>query len=242
MRALRSGQVISVASLSELAGVSPVTVRRDLVELEAAGLLRRTHGGAVRTMQRGNPLPFELRHREGLDEKTRLAAGVSALVADYESVIVDNGTTCYAVALQLAGRPITALALSLHAATALAAVPGCEVIVPGGTVETDSLACTGTQVLEAIRAMRVDTTILGACSASPLAGLTSTSLEDARIKRAAIDSAARRILAVSADKLTRSSSFKFGEPAELTHLVTTADAPEDVLSLYRDEAVEVVTV
>lgn len=242
MRALRSGQVISVASLSELAGVSPVTVRRDLAELEAAGLLRRTHGGAVRTMQRGNPLPFEVRHREGLDEKSRLAAGVSALIADGESVIVDNGTTCYAVALQLAGRPITALALSLHAATALAAVPGCEVIVPGGTVETDSLACTGTQVLEAIRAMRVDTTILGACSASPLAGLTSTSLEDSRIKRAAIDSAARRILAVSADKLTRSSSFKFGDPAELTHLVTTTDAPEDVLCLYRDEAVDVITV
>jgi DeoR/GlpR family transcriptional regulator of sugar metabolism len=242
MRALRSGRVISVAGLAELSGVSPITIRRDLAELEAAGLLRRTHGGAVRTMQRGNPLPFEVRHREGLDEKTRLAAGVSALVADYESVIVDNGTTCYAVALQLAGRPITALALSLHAATALAAVPGCEVIIPGGTVETDSLACTGTQVLEAIRAMRVDTTILGACSASPLAGLTSTSLEDARIKRAAIDSATRRILAVSADKLTRSSSFKFGDPAELSHLVTTTEAPEDVLSLYRDEAVEVITV
>lgn len=157
-------------------------------------------------------------------------------------MILDNGTTCYAVALQLAGRPITALALSLHAAAALAAVPGCEVVVPGCTVETDSLACSGTQVLEAIRSMRVDVTILGACSASPLASLTSTSLEDARIKRAAIDSSARRILAVTADKLTRSSSFRFGDPVELTHLVTTADAPEDVLSLYRDEAVDVVTV
>lgn len=81
MRALGSGQVLSVGSLSELTGVSPITVRRDLAELEAAGLLRRTHGGAVRTMRRGNPLPFEVRHREGLDEKTRLAAGVSALIA-----------------------------------------------------------------------------------------------------------------------------------------------------------------
>lgn len=242
MRALQSGQVISVGGLSELTGVSSITVRRDLAELEAAGLLRRTHGGAVRTMQRGNPLPFEIRHREGHDEKTRLALGVAALVADDESIIVDNGTTCYAVALQLAGRPLTALALSLHAATALAAVPGCEVIVPGGAVETDSLACVGTQVLEAVRAMRVDTTILGACSASPLAGLTSTSHEDARIKRAAINAATRRILAVNADKLTRSSSFKFADPGELTHLVTTTDAPEAVLSLYRDDAVEVITV
>ena len=242
MRALRTGQEISVANLSEVTGVSSVTTRRDLADLEAAGLLRRTHGGAVRTMQRGNPQPFAARHRDELDEKTRLAGAAAQLVADDESVIVDNGTTCYAVALRLAGRPLTTLALSLHAAAALAAVPGCEVVVPGGTVQTDSLACTGTQVLETIRSMHVDVTILGACSASPLTGLTSTSLEDARIKRAAIDAASRRVLVVSAEKLTRTSSFTFGGPHDLTHLVTTRNAPEELLSRYRDDAVEVLTV
>lgn len=242
MRALRSGQEISVANLAQLGGVAAVTIRRDLAELEAAGLLRRTHGGAVRTMQRGNPLPFEDRHREALDQKTRLAAAVAALVNDYESVIIDNGTTCYTVALRLAGRPITALALSLHVAGALAAVPGCEVVIPGGTVETDSLACQGTQVLDTIRSMRVDVAILGACSASPVAGLTSTSLEDARIKRAIIDSATRTILVATADKLIRSSSFKFADPQELTHLVTTSDAPADALAVYRADDVDVTAV
>ncbi|SDU86553.1 DNA-binding transcriptional regulator of sugar metabolism, DeoR/GlpR family [Microlunatus sagamiharensis] len=175
MRAPRGGQEISVASLSEVTGVSSITIRR------ASPTWRRP------------------------------ACSAAQLVADDESVIVDNGTTRYAVALRLAGRPLTTLALSLHAAAALAAVPGCEVVVPGGTVETDSLACTGTQVLETIRSMHVDVTVLGACLASPLTGLTSTSLKDARVKRAAIDAATRRrVLVVSADKLTRTSSFRLG--------------------------------
>ncbi len=242
IRALRSGQELSATNLAELTGVSAITIRRDLAELETAGLVRRTHGGAVRTMQRGNPLPFDARHREALDAKTRLAGAVSGLIADDESVIIDNGTTCYAVALRLAGRPLTALALSLHAASALASVPGCEVIIPGGPVETDSLACRGTQVLDTLRAMRVDVAVLGACSASPVAGLTSTSLEDARIKRASIDAATRRILVATADKLTRSSSFVFGDAAELTQLVTTADASDDVLDAYRAASVDVIAV
>src|SRR6185369_10645980 len=52
----------------------------------------------------------------------RVAA--AALISDYDSLIIDNGTTCHAVAQELAGRPVTALCLSLHAAAALAAVPG----------------------------------------------------------------------------------------------------------------------
>ena len=79
-----------MASLSEITGASAVTIRRDLTELEALGLLRRTHGGAVRTLQRGNPQPFSARHREELDDKTRLADAVAQLIAEDESVIVDK--------------------------------------------------------------------------------------------------------------------------------------------------------
>ncbi len=41
---------------------------------------------------------------------------------------------------------------------------------------------------------------------------------------------------------TRTSTFRFGRPENLTHLVITADAPLELLTLFRDDGVEVITV
>jgi DeoR/GlpR family transcriptional regulator of sugar metabolism len=242
IQSLRAGGRMRVDQLAELTGVSTVTIRRDLVDLEAHGALRRVPGGASRTVKGGECVPFGLRLTEDRDLKAKLAEVVSTLIADEESVIIDNGTTCHAVAQELAGRSITALCLSLHAAVALASTPGARVIVPGGPVEPDTLALMGSQAVDAVRDMRADALVLGACSASGVRGLTSILYEDALIKRAAIESSTRRILVTIADKLNRTSNFRFGTPADLTHLVITADASDEVLSLFRDDGVEVITV
>lgn len=242
IQALRTSGRLRVEQLVELTGVSGVTIRRDLAELEAHQALRRIPGGAARTVKDGENVPFVLRMAEDRDAKTRLAAAAAELITDYESVIIDNGTTCHAVAQELAGRPITALCLSIHAAVALGSAPGARVIIPGGPVEPDTLSMMGSQALDAIRNMRADALVLGTCSASVTRGLTSTLYEDALIKQAGIQSSTRRILVTVADKLNRSSNFRFGAPADLTHLVITADAPPDVLTLFHDEGVEVILV
>lgn len=240
VQSLRTGGRMSVDQLAELTGASGVTIRRDLVDLEAHDALRRVRGGAVRTVKRSEVLPFRLRIAEDLELKNRLAVATAELINDYESVIIDNGTTCHAVATELAGRPVTALCLSLHAAVAIGATPGARVIVPGGPVEPDTLALMGSEAVDAVRSMRADVLVLGTCSASASRGLTSTLYEDALIKRTALESSSRRILVTIADKLNRTSNFRFGVPADLTHLVITDDAPAELLSIFRDDGVEVI--
>ena len=242
IQSLRTSGRLRVEQLAELTGASAVTIRRDLADLAAHGALRRVPGGAARTVKHGENVPYSLRLAEDRDLKAKLAAAVAPLIADYESVIIDNGTTCHAVAQELAGRPITALCLSLHAAVALGAAPGATVIIPGGPVEADTLALLGSQALDAVRNMRADALVLGTCSASAARGLTSTLYEDALIKQASIASASRRILVTVADKLNRASNFRFGALSDLTHLVITADAPPDLLALFAGEGVEVICV
>lgn len=233
---------LRVEALAELAGVSAVTIRRDLVDLEARGAIRRTAGGAARTMKEGEPVPFGVRFAEDRERKMSLATAAAELVEDYESVIIDNGTTAYAVALELAGRPITALALSLHAAVALGGRPGARVIVPGGAVESDTLALTGIEAIDTVRGMRADVLILGTCATAPDGSLTSAFYEDSLIKRACIQSASRRVLVTTADKVDRAANFRFGSAGEITQLVTTRDAHPDLLAMFRAEGTEVVLV
>ena len=233
---------LSVDALCRLTGASPVTVRRDLAELEAHGSLSRTHGGATRPRKRGAPMPFATRLDADLDRKRLLAQAVAELIADEESVILDNGTTCFAVAEALVGRRLTVLSLSLHAAAALASRPGVDVVVPGGPVEADSLAMVGAAAIRAVEDVRADVAVLGACSVSAQHGLTSTTYDDAAVKRACLASASRRILVAAPEKLTRTSTFRCGDVADLADLVTTADAPRAELMECRAAGVEVVLV
>jgi len=242
VQSLQTSGQLTVDQLTQLFGVSAITIRRDLVELETHGALRRVRGGASRLVKRGQQLSYRLLADEDRERKTYLAAAAAALVGDYETVIIDNGTTCLAVAHELAGRPITAMPLSLHAAVVLGSTPGPRVVVPGGPVEPDSLALLSTTAVDAVRAIRADVVVLGACAVSAARGLTSDLYEDAVVKRAAIGSSDRRILVTVADKLTATSSFRFAEPADLTHLVTTDDAPTDLLALFTDHGVEVTLV
>lgn len=239
IRAVESGATVSVEALSELTGAFAVTVRRDLAQLDAQDAVRRVRGGVTRAHARGAPMPFAVRLDEDRDRKAALAAAASSLVEDGSSLVLDNGTTCYAVATHLAGRPVTALALSLHAAAVMATLPGASVVVPGGPVENDTLAFTGHPAVRALEDTHVDVSIIDTCSARPGFGLTSTTYEDAQVKRACLAAGARRVLVITPDKLSRTSTFRFGEIADLTDLVTTTDADGAALAQVRAEGVSV---
>lgn len=227
----------TVDALADLTGASPVTIRRDLADLEGHGLVRRIHGGAVQTGKRGEPMPHALRVTEDREHKQALAAAVSALIEPNQTVVLDNGTTMIEVAHTLAGRPLTALCLSLHAAVALGSSRETQLIVPGGAVACDTLSSATPAAIAALQDLRADIALLGACAASPAHGLTTTTWDDAQIKRAAVVCSARRILVVTGTKLQRTSSFRFADADDLDDLVTTDDVPDALLQAFRDRGV-----
>lgn len=233
LAALSPTTPLSVAALARLTGVSEVTIRRDLTDLARDGFVIRLHGGALRAPRRGASQPIALRRAEDIDIKRHLARATAALIEDGDSVIIDNGTTCQLVAEALAGREIRVLALSLGAAAALASVPGAQVTIPGGAVETDTLSMLTTSAVDAVRAFRADIGILGACAASSESGLTCTETYDATLKAAIIASSANRFMPATPRKLTRSSTYRFGEVADLDVLLTTDGLEADVLEGLR---------
>lgn len=225
----------SVGDLVQLTGASPITIRRDLADLEGQGQLRRVHGGAVATGTRGQPMPYTLRSSEDPEQKASLGEHVAGLIPDDTSVIIDNGTTNDAVARALAGRPLTVLCMSLHAALPLAMAPNAagHVIVPGGLLTPQSLSSSTSSAIDAVRDMRADIAVIGACAVSEAHGLTASTWDDAQVKRAIVASASRRILVSTGRKLARTSSFRFAAIDDIDDLVTTDDAPTALLDHFR---------
>ncbi|MFH9354850.1 DeoR/GlpR family DNA-binding transcription regulator [Kitasatospora sp. NPDC017646] len=230
-QAVRDAGSATVPDLAELTGASEMTIRRDLDTLAAQGVLERFRGGARTLLLRGEEPPFALRAREAVDAKRRIAAEISALIADGETVVLDSGTTCLEVARLLRERPVTVMPLSLQAIHVFGDTPGpATLIVPGGQPRTAEGALTGPLTLASLAALRFDTAVIGCCGLSAADGLTAYDLDDATVKKAAMAAARRTLVAADAGKLGR-TAFAHVSPAALLHtLVTDTTAPADELA------------
>ena len=205
-----------------------MTIRRDLDVLAAQGVLERVRGGARTLLLRGEEPPFALRAHEAVDAKRRIAAEVSALIADGETVVLDSGTTCLEIARLLHRRPVTVMPLSLQAIHVLSETPSAAtLLVPGGRPRAAEGALTGPLTLASLAALRFDTAIIGCCGLSAAEGLTAYDLDDAAVKKASITSARRTILATDGSKLGRTAHAYVGPSTLLHTLVTDSAAPAD---------------
>lgn len=220
INAVRNPAGVRVADLAAATGASPMTIRRDLAELERQGVLRRTHGGAVSLPSRGSRLPFSVRLSSHSADKQEIAAQVAGLVPDGASVIIDAGTTCTAVGRALAGRDITVLALSVHVAAALGECPGVRIITPGGQLDREDLAWIGHRAVRDVQDFRADIAIVGVCAWDEAGGVTATALHDAEIKAAALGSASRVVAVATADKFGNSATFSVCLSEAIDTLVT----------------------
>jgi len=90
---LSQHKVASSSDLSMLLGVSEATVRRDLEWLENAGILSRTHGGAILTQQLQVEPAYAKRTQHQVNEKRAIGRLAASLIQDGDIVFTNSGTT-----------------------------------------------------------------------------------------------------------------------------------------------------
>jgi len=138
LKLLRERSIISVTELVELVGASDATIRRDINALAEAGQLRRVRGGAEAVRPRHEAhlvgTPFQLSREVAVREKRAIARAAAALIEDGDSIIINGGTTTYALVEFLTGRELDILTNSIPIVTQLLATSRNRVSIPGGTI------------------------------------------------------------------------------------------------------------
>jgi DeoR/GlpR family transcriptional regulator of sugar metabolism len=212
----RDGQVIA-KTLSERYGVSEDTIRRDLREMAAEGLLQRVHGGALPA----SPAVGGLSVREQLSSpaKGRIAHAAAQLVAPGQTIIIDGGTTS-----------IELVTHSPNVAVALAEHHDIDVILIGGRLFRHSMVTVGTAALEALGHIRADIFFMGVTGVHLRAGLSTGDLEEAYMKRALSAQAAETVVLASAEKINTASRCKIGEIGLANTIVAERGAPADFVA------------
>jgi DeoR/GlpR family transcriptional regulator of sugar metabolism len=234
----RDGKVLA-SELSRTLHVSEDTVRRDLRELAAAGMLQRVHGGALPR----SPVTASFTERQQQPSRAKAAIAFAAirLIRQDQVIIFDGGTTPLEVAHQLPrDLRATVITHSPPVAMALAEHPDIEVIVIGGRLDRHQQVAFGAATVEAFRNIRADLFFMGVGGLHPDIGISTFSLEESYVKRAIIASAAEVVALTSAEKLGTAAPYIAGSLSDLTHLVTERSVPDEVLAPYRAQGITII--
>jgi DeoR/GlpR family transcriptional regulator of sugar metabolism len=221
LRAVRSGMT-HVGALASEFGVSEMTVRRDLRDLEREGKLTRVHGGAVGVAAER---PFAEIVIERFAQKDAIGALAASMVEDGQTLMLDVGTTTLQLARHLHGRDLTVITSNLAAYEELLPESAIDLVLLGGVVRRNYRSLVGMLTEDALRQLRADVAFLGASGIEPDFTVVDTTMVEVPVKRAMLAAAGRSVLLVDSTKFETRGVVRVCGAHELDALVTDSGLP-----------------
>ncbi|AGB75392.1 MULTISPECIES: DeoR/GlpR family DNA-binding transcription regulator [Rhizobium] len=249
--ALAETGAVSVSEIAAQLGVSEMTVRRDLTELEKEGRLARTHGGAVSTdltaiaepglsatISRLNEPTFQARLAKNALPKRLIAEAAAQVAAGLRTIALDVGTTTFLLARLLAGQQhVKFFTNSVRNATQLGEGLA-EVYLPGGRMRNDELSISNATAISQFEALWFDIVFVG------VSGLTSDgiydySFDDTEMKRVYLRRSTKKVVLCDASKFDCMSLVHIAPLSQFDMLITNASPPPELAEALEAAKVEV---
>ncbi len=190
-------QTAKTQELAKAFSTSLVTIRNDINDLAARGLIIKTHGGAMCRQRSSNTeIPFAIRFQENLSSKQAIASIAAEKIYDGDVILLDAGSTTLEIANRIKAKNVTVITNDLKIATTLADIGTYNVIVAGGTLLQNVYTLVGTETIEFFRNIKVRKLFLGCDAIDFNWGITNRTFEESHVKNAMI-SAAQEVIAVA---------------------------------------------
>lgn len=233
---------IRVSELSELCGVTEETIRRDLDRLEAAGRLRRSHGGAV-SVKDGQPeVPYAQREISQAEEKRRIAEEAVKRIQPGDRIILDASSTAWYMARIMPDIQLTVLTNAIRVATELAGKERIDVISTGGHLTPRSLSFVGPLAERSLLDYHVNKVFLSSKAVHLDRGLSESNEMQARMKQTMLQIADEAVLLTDSSKFGLQAFARVADIGEMSAVITDARAPEEALAALRERGIPYVTV
>lgn len=244
---LNRNPLIKVADLSKRLGVSEVSIRRDLQQLEELGLLKRVHGGAVPSAIASQGEPYSSRMRNNFEKKQRIGAAAATLIQRGDCLIFDSGTTPLQVAKHISQELIdsgglTVITASLPITHELGIRKGVHLILLGGIYLPEFEVVAGPQAIHNLEQLHADKIFLGTDGLTFSQGVTTANVLEAEVDRAMVAAASQVIVVSDSSKIGGIGLTSIMPLTKIHKLVTDIDAPADFVGALREQGIEVILV
>ena len=234
-----------VEELSEIFSVSTVTIRQDLNFLEKNGYIVRSHGGAVPNRGIMAELSNSEKRNRNLSAKSKIAAAALQFIEDYDSIILDSGTTTkeIAVALKKSTRQnVLVMTNGLDVAFELADANDVEVLMTGGKLRKNAMSFSGLQADASLANYRFNKVFLGVDGFDIHAGITTHNEQEANLNRIMCDVSNQVIAVADSSKFGQKSCHIIRKFADIDILITDSGIPPEYLTALQENDIEVIIV
>jgi DeoR family fructose operon transcriptional repressor len=242
---------VNGADLARRFDVTMETVRRDLAALEAAGRLRRVHGGAVSADQStSDEKAISSRKHLNTPEKRRIAQAAFDLLrtSGAGAVVLDAGSTVEALADLIVrtdstlpdGQEQLIITHALHIAAKLADASGIGLELVGGRVRKLTWAAAGGRAAEHYTRLRPDLAFVGCNGIHAAFGLSTPDPIEAVVKTAIIQTSRRVVVLCDSAKHDQETLMRFASLDEIDTLITDRVPGPDLAAALEEADVEVV--
>lgn len=227
---LKTNKQASVEELANMLFVSTASIRRDLSRMQKMGLVKRTHGGVLYN-EKTDETSIVIRKTENAAFKEKTVELALNHIPDFETVFIDNSSTCFMLAERLSLAHKTVVTNNLYLALLLSKRDNVNVFLPGGTLVGIPGVLVGSTTIESLSKFRFELT-LTSCAAIDAEGTYERSADTATLKRVAINHGKKNILLFDSTKLTRTAPYSTVPLSRFDAIFT--DSPEKIPNLTKE--------
>ena len=243
---LRRGPV-SIGDLAAFLKVSEITVRRDLDELHANGLLERVRGGARTLNPRDPEPPIVTRLLSQAAEKQAIGQAAVELISDGDVIALESGSTTLEFARAIARHSwqnLQVVTNSLLISEILMRVPGVQLVFIGGYFKPEEMCTFGVLAEDMLARMRFNKLFIGCRGIDPEGGLTTDLQSETEVFTVRAMAAAAGQVTVLADHTKFGHTFLLRALpiSKVDTIITDAFTPETILDKLRKHDTQVIVV
>ncbi|MBE6565165.1 MAG: DeoR/GlpR transcriptional regulator [Ruminococcaceae bacterium] len=240
---LHSKPFLSLKELMEkFPNVSSMTLRRDIDYFESQGEAIKVRGGArsMKFITTSMEESFNLRLYENMSGKEKIARKAIEMIETGRSIFLDSGTTMLKLATMLPDERLSITTTGPNIALELIKKSLPIINLVGGMLNRDNISVSGTQALNLLDDINIDTAFLVPSGMSAEDGLTSGNYSECELKQFILNKARRVVILMDSSKLGKSLPYTFGDFSKVSAIITDRVLPPDIDAAARAGGAEII--
>ena len=212
---------VDVRELSKMFGVSEVTIRNDLAQLEKKNILIRARGGALKMDPVG--IDYHISEKDKINIKAKQLIGIRAaqFVNNGDTIMIDSGTTAMELVRNLDEKlELTVITNALNIANQFYNRNNVQVIIPGGVLRNKSFSLIGSAAEKSLKNYFCDKLFLGVDGFDIENGLSTPNLEESHFNTTMIEMSHQIIVLADSSKIGKRSLAFICPVSQVDYLVT----------------------
>ena len=242
IKLLEQNDEVSVQNFVSQCNVSEITIRRDLTLLEKKGLLKRTHGGAVKNTVIKELFGFDNKALDHRMQKLEICKLAATFIEENDTIYMDCGTTVYFLSHFLSRfKNLRVITNSLPIVSELILHPHLKVYLIGGELDPTLKALYGSMTDNLLSRYKADKAFIGAAGVSLSQGLSSNHEKEASVTLKMAEAANKVYLLCDSAKIEKASYFNYSSLELIDQIITGKEISPAVLEMYKNNNINILT-